>query len=51
MILLANSDGASRDFNLGKGDVQNSPFARLFIDHFAGIKETVRFLHGIGGNW
>lgn len=42
MILLANSDGASRNFNLGKGDVLNSPFARLFIDHFAGIKETMR---------
>ena len=34
MILLANSAGASRDFNLGKGNVLNSPFAILFINMF-----------------
>lgn len=42
MILLANSDGASRNFNLGNGDVLNSPFARLFIEHFVGIDMTIR---------
>ncbi len=31
MILLANSDSASRGFGLGVGDVLQSPFARLFI--------------------
>ena len=31
MILSANSDGASRGFGLGIGDVLQSPFARLFI--------------------
>ena len=31
MILLANSDGASRGFGLGIGDVLQSPFARLFL--------------------
>jgi len=40
MILLANSDGASRGFNLGKGNVLNSPFALLFINQFAGMKAT-----------
>ena len=42
MILLANSDGASKNFNLGKGDVLNSPFARLFIESFTDIGQTVR---------
>jgi CubicO group peptidase (beta-lactamase class C family) len=42
MILLANSDGASRNFNLGKGDVLDSPFARLFIESFTDIGRTVR---------
>jgi CubicO group peptidase (beta-lactamase class C family) len=42
MILLANSDGASRNFNLGKGDVLNSPFARLFIESFTDMGRTVR---------
>jgi hypothetical protein len=42
MILLANSDGASRNFNLGKGDVLNSPFARLFLAQVAGIDQTIR---------
>ena len=40
MILLANSDGASRGFNLGKGNVLNSPFALLFINQFTGMKTT-----------
>jgi hypothetical protein len=40
MILLANSDGASRGFNLGKGNVLNSPFASLFINQFNGMKTT-----------
>lgn len=39
MILLANSDGASRGFQLGRGDVRKSPFARLFLSHFAGMAE------------
>ena len=38
MILLANSDGASRNFNLGYGNVLNSPFALLFINQFTGMK-------------
>ena len=42
MILLANSDGASKNFNLGKGDVLNSPFARLFIESFTDLGQTVR---------
>jgi CubicO group peptidase (beta-lactamase class C family) len=42
MILLANSDGASKNFNLGKGDMLNSPFARLFIESFTDISQTVR---------
>lgn len=32
MMLLANSDGASKGFNLGSGNVINSPFALLFIN-------------------
>jgi CubicO group peptidase (beta-lactamase class C family) len=31
LILLANSDGASGPFDLTKGNVLNSPFARLFL--------------------
>lgn len=42
MILLANSDGASRNFELGKGDVLKSPFARLFIGHSTGIMAASR---------
>jgi len=42
IILLANSDGASKNFNLGKGDVLNSPFARQFIESFTDIGQTVR---------
>lgn len=33
-ILLANSDGLSREFALGAGDLQRSPFAREFLDAF-----------------
>jgi hypothetical protein len=40
MILLANSDGASRGFNLGAGNVLASPFAVLFINLFADMKVT-----------
>jgi CubicO group peptidase (beta-lactamase class C family) len=40
MILLANSDGASKDFNLGNGNVLNSPFASLFINQFVDMKAT-----------
>jgi CubicO group peptidase (beta-lactamase class C family) len=40
MILLANSDGASRGFNLGEGNVLNSPFASLFVNHFNNIKSA-----------
>jgi len=40
MILLANSDGASKGFNLGKGNVLNSPFASIFINHFTKLKTT-----------
>jgi CubicO group peptidase (beta-lactamase class C family) len=42
MILLANSDGASRGFNLGKGNVLNSPFALLFINLYTDMKTTQR---------
>ena len=37
-ILLANSDGASAPFNLGAGDVLQSPFATTFIDYFTDLK-------------
>ena len=40
MILLANSDGASRGFNLGAGNVFTSPFAGLFINLFTDIEIT-----------
>ena len=40
MILLANSDGASRNHNLGAGDVFTSPFAALFIRMFVDAKVT-----------
>jgi CubicO group peptidase (beta-lactamase class C family) len=42
MILLANSDGASRNHNLGAGDVLASPFAALFIRMFVDAKTTTR---------
>jgi hypothetical protein len=32
--------GRLRGFNLGKGNLLNSPFASLFINHFANIKTT-----------
>ncbi len=32
LILLANSDGLSRDYRLGRGDVTQSPVARWFLD-------------------
>ena len=35
-VLLANSDGLSRKFDLGKdNDVRRSPFARTFLDIWA----------------
>jgi len=36
-ILLANSDGASASFNLGEGNVLNSPFARAFLELLIGL--------------
>jgi CubicO group peptidase (beta-lactamase class C family) len=38
LILLANSDGASAPFNLGAGNVLNSPFAAAFLRRFTDIK-------------
>ncbi len=32
LILLANSDGLSRDYGLGAGDIMNSPMARWFLE-------------------
>ena len=37
-ILFANSDGASADFHLGKGDVLRSPFAVSFLKIFTDMK-------------
>jgi CubicO group peptidase (beta-lactamase class C family) len=34
LVLLANSDGLSKSFNLVNGDVTSSPFARLFLELF-----------------
>jgi len=34
LILLANSQGLVRPFNLSAGDVTVSPFARLFLSVF-----------------
>ena len=34
LVLLANSDGLSKSFNLANGDVTTSPFARLFLELF-----------------
>ena len=34
LVLLANSDGLSKSFNLANGDVTASPFARLFLELF-----------------
>jgi hypothetical protein len=41
-ILFANSDGASADFHLGKGDVLRSPFAVSFLKIFTDIKVNQR---------
>ena len=38
LIMLANSDGLSNTFDLGKGDLTNSPFARTFLDLFLNEK-------------
>jgi CubicO group peptidase (beta-lactamase class C family) len=38
LILLANSDGASAPFDLGAGNVLNSPFAAAFLRRFTDIK-------------
>jgi hypothetical protein len=40
LILLANSDGASAEFDLGAGDVLRSPFARAFLRRFTDIEIT-----------
>ena len=40
LILLANSDGASADFDLGAGDLFSSPFAASFLELFADLEET-----------
>jgi CubicO group peptidase (beta-lactamase class C family) len=37
LILLANSGGASAEFNLGAGDVLGSPFASAFITHLTDL--------------
>ena len=34
LVLLANSDGLSKSFNLANGDVTASPFAKLFLELF-----------------
>ena len=39
-ILFANSEGASADFHLGRGDVLRSPFAVSFLDVFTDLKLT-----------
>ena len=36
-ILFANSEGASADFHLGRGDVLRSPFAAVFLNAFTDI--------------
>ena len=36
LIILANSDRLSHDFDLGKGDVVKSEFAKRFLDLFVG---------------
>ena len=41
LILLANSDGASAPFGLGKGDVLKSPFAVTFINLFTDMEVTL----------
>jgi CubicO group peptidase (beta-lactamase class C family) len=39
-ILFANSEGASADFHLGRGDVLRSPFAVSFLNVFTDMKVT-----------
>jgi hypothetical protein len=39
-ILFANSEGASADFHLGRGDVLRSPFAVSFLRAFTDIAVT-----------
>ena len=34
LVMLANSDGLSKSFNLANGDVLTSPFAKLFLELF-----------------
>jgi|GEM_PF-302582 len=41
LILLANSEGASAPFDLGKGNIFNSPFAIEFLDLFANLKAEI----------
>ena len=38
LILFANSEGASANFHLGRGDVLKSPFAVSFINSFTDMK-------------
>ena len=40
LILFANSEGASADYHLGRGDVLRSPFAVSFLNVFTDIKTT-----------
>jgi CubicO group peptidase (beta-lactamase class C family) len=37
LILFANSEGASADFQLGRGDVLRSPFAVAFLNIFTDV--------------
>ena len=34
LIMMANSDGLARSFDLASGDVTQSPFARVFLELF-----------------
>jgi CubicO group peptidase (beta-lactamase class C family) len=40
LILFANSEGASANFHLGRGDVLRSPFAVAFLNVFTDMKVT-----------
>ncbi len=40
LILFANSEGASADFHLGRGDVLRSPFALAFLNVFTDMRVT-----------
>lgn len=48
LIILANSDGLSRPFSLGSGNLLNSPFALAFLRHFVkhetGSKTSVQWM-------